>query len=187
MENINQCNTKFSTIFQQYYPSMLFYAERLVGQTDAEDVVQDAFVELWKRDEEITDKEHVRAFLFRTVYTRSLNVLKHREITQDYATATQELDMSRAMFYHPENNDVLNNIENKELRIQIETAINELPEKCRQVFILSYLHDMKNKEISDVLGISVKTVEVHIYKALKFLRNRLDYLLWILLIFLINK
>jgi RNA polymerase sigma-70 factor (ECF subfamily) len=182
MEN----NTTFKSLFQQFYPSMLFYADRLVGGDEAEDVVQDAFVELWKKKEELTDAEHIRAFLYRAVYTRSLNVLKHRSIIRDYADAAQEIEMRRAEYYRPENNDVISNIENRELRHQINAAISELPEKCRQVFILSYLHDMKNKEIADAMGISVKTVEVHIYKALKYLRARLDYLIVAILIFLIN-
>lgn len=62
-------------------------------------------------------------------------------------------------------------------------AINELPDKCKEVFKLSYLHDMKNKEIADTLGISLRTVEAHMYKALKFLRERLSHLLLSLIIF----
>ena len=65
------------------------------------------------------------------------------------------------------------------------TPINELPDKCKEVFKLSYLHEMKNKEIADVLGISLRTVEAHMYKALKFffLRERLSHLLLSLIIF----
>ena len=64
-------------------------------------------------------------------------------------------------------------IESIELRKQINDAIDELPGKCREVFILSYQHDKKNKEIAEQLGISIRTVEVHLYKAIKALRERL--------------
>lgn len=177
----------FKNTFRVLYPSMLFYATRIIGDDEAEDVVQEAFVELWKRKDEINDDEHIKAFLLRTIYTRSLNVLKHRDITQGYAESMKQIELERATFYHPENNDTISRIENKELREQIMNAISELPDKCRQAFIMSYLHDMKNKEIADVLDISVKTVEVHIYKALKFLRGRLDYLVFALLIFSIHQ
>lgn len=64
--------------------------------------------------------------------------------------------------------------------------LDELPEKCREVFILSYLHDMKNAEIAQVLGISQRTVEAHMYKALKYLRERLSHLLPIALLLLVQ-
>ena len=79
--------------------------------------------------------------------------------------------------------EVIKKIENQELRQEIFGAINELPDKCKEVFKLSYLHDMKNKEIADTLGISFRTVEAHMYKALKFLRERLSHLLLSLIIF----
>ena len=176
-------HSTFQHVFRKFYPQTLFYATRIVGEDDAEDVVQDAFIELWKRKDEIVDEEHIKAFLFRTTYTRALNVLKHRSITQNYAEAMQQLDLERARFYHPENNDTINRIENKELHDQIEARINELPDRCREVFVMSYLHDMKNKEIAELLNISIKTVEVHIYKALRFLRSRLDSLTFIFLFF----
>jgi len=79
---------------------------------------------------------------------------------------------------------VIRRIEDKELRKEIHDAINELPDKCKEVFKLSYLHDMKNKEIADILGVSLRTVEAHMYKALKYLRGRLDPLWAILFLFL---
>ena len=69
----------------------------------------------------------------------------------------------------------------------IRQSINGLPDKCKMVFKLSYLHDMKNKEIAETMGISLRTVEAHMYKALKFLRERLGYLNFMLALFLLNK
>ena len=97
----------------------------------------------------------------------------------------EEINRRRAEFYQPDNNEVIRKIEDRELRKEIHDAINELPDKCKEVFKLSYLHDMKNKEIADVLGVSLRTVEAHMYKALKFLRNRLGHLWFILLLFLV--
>jgi RNA polymerase sigma-70 factor (ECF subfamily) len=163
----------YQEIFRQHYSNLLFYAIRLVGGDEAEDVVQDAFIELWKRNGVIEDSDHIRSFLYRTVYTRSLNVLKHRHIAGNYATAVEEIEHMRVLHYEPGHNDVVEQIENKELRSQIKEAIDALPTKCREVFKLSYLHDMKNKDIADITGISLRTVEAHIHKALKLLRNKL--------------
>ena len=168
----------YKALFRRYYPSLIFYATRLVGEEEAEDVVQDVFVELWKRKDHIEIGDQIQAFLYRAVYTRALNVLKHRSVEEGYCVAMEEINQRRAEFYQPDNN------EDKELRKEIHDAINELPDKCKEVFKLSYLHDMKNKEIADILGVSLRTVEAHMYKALKYLRGRLDPLWTILFLFL---
>jgi len=172
----------YKGLFRKYYPSLIFYAARLVGGEEAEDVVQDVFVELWNRKNDIEIGEQIQAFLYRAVYTRALNVLKHRNVEDNYCAAIEEINKKRAEYYQPDNNEVIRRIEDMELRHQILDAINELPDKCKEVFKLSYLHEMKNKEIADVLGVSLRTVEAHMYKALKYLRNRLEHLLTILLL-----
>ena len=164
----------YKALFRRYYPNLIFYATRLVGEEEAEDVVQDVFVELWKRKDTIEIGDQIQAFLYRAVYTRALNVLKHRNVEDGYCAAMEE------------NNEVIRRIEDRELRKEIYDAINELPDKCKEVFKLSYLHDMKNKEIADVLGVSLRTVEAHMYKALKYLRSRLDPL-WIIIVLFLCK
>ena len=164
----------YKALFRRYYPNLIFYATRLVGEEEAEDVVQDVFVELWKRKDTIEIGDQIQAFLYRAVYTRALNVLKHRNVEDGYCAAMEEINQRRAEFYQPDNNEV------------IHDAINELPDKCKEVFKLSYLHDMKNKEIADVLGVSLRTIEAHMYKALKYLRSRLDPL-WIIIVLFLCK
>ncbi|NCC09687.1 MAG: RNA polymerase sigma-70 factor [Bacteroidia bacterium] len=176
----------YKVLFRKYYPNLLFYATRIVGDEEAEDVVQDVFVELWKRKESMVVGDQIQAFLYRAVYTRSLNVLKHRTIANGYAATMEEINQKRLEFYQPDNNEVFKRIENQELRQEIQTAINELPEKCKEVFKLSYLHHMKNKEIADVMEVSLRTVEAHMYKALKFLRKRLEHLWYIFILFWLN-
>lgn len=175
----------YQDLFRRYYPPLLFYASRLVGEEDAEDVVQDVFVDLWRRRQHITLGPQIQAFLYRAAYTRALNVLKHRSVTHGYCAAMEEIARRRAEFYQPDNNEVMRRIEDLELRKEIRTAVADLPEKCREVFKLSYLHQMKNKEIADALGISLRTVEAHMYKALKFLRERLAHLWAAFLLFFV--
>ncbi|MEY8686760.1 RNA polymerase sigma-70 factor [Bacteroides sp. AN502(2024)] len=174
----------YKALFHKYYPSLIFYATRLIGEEEAEDVVQDVFVELWRRKNYIEIGDQIHAYLYRAIYTRALNVLKHRNVEDGYCAAMEEINQRRAEFYQPDHNEVIRRIEDKELRKEIHDAINELPDKCKEVFKLSYLHDMKNKEIADALGISLRTVEAHIYKALKYLRNRLNPFWTILFLFL---
>ena len=74
-------------------------------------------------------------------------------------------------------------MENAELRRKIEDTINMLPEKCRQVFRMSYLNGMRNNDIAEELQLSVRTVEAHMYRALRFLRERLGECLTAAVIF----
>lgn len=177
----------YKSLFRKYYANLLFYATRMVGEEEAADVVQDVFVELWKRQDTITLGEQIQSFLYRAVYTRALNVLKHRDIQNSYEAVMMEINRKRTEFYHPDSNDVIKRIEDHELRKELSDAINELPDKCRTVFKLSYLHEMKNKDIAEIMGISLRTVEAHMYKALKILRGRLGYLNLILALFFIGK
>lgn len=172
----------YQSLFRRYYANLLFYATRIVGEDEAEDVVQDVFVELWRRRDTMKVGEQIQAFLYRAVYTRALNVLKHRDIMNSYEAVVLDIHKKRVEFYQPDSNDVVKRIEDNELRRKLNEAINELPDKCRMVFKLSYLHEMKNKEIAETMGISLRTVEAHMYKALKLLRDRLGYLnlLWVL-------
>lgn len=165
--------TEYRLIFRQQYPALTMYATKLLGDADVEDVVQDAFMELWRRRDVIVDDTHIKSFLWRTVYTRSLNVIKHRHIVFQHEKAYVELERQRMAYYEPSKNLVDNDMRNKELHAQIDAAIATLPDKCRQVFMMSYLHDMSSKEIAQVLAISVRTVDVHLYKALRLLRTKL--------------
>ena len=183
----NDFDITYKDLFRKYYPNLIFYATRLLGDEEAEDVVQDVFVELWKRKETMEVGDQIQAFLYRAVYTRSLNVLKHRNIVSGYSSVMEEINLKRAEFYQPDQNEVIERIENKELRMEIYSAINELPDKCKEVFKLSYLHHMKNKEIADLMNVSPRTVEAHMYKALKFLRQRLGHLCLLLLLFWLSR
>ena len=103
----------YKALFRRYYPNLIFYATRLVGEEEAEDVVQDVFVELWKRKDTIEIGDQIQAFLYRAVYTRALNVLKHRNVEGGYCAAMEEINQRRAEFYQPDNNEVIRRIEDR--------------------------------------------------------------------------
>lgn len=177
----------YRQLFRRHYAGLLFYATRLVGEDEAEDVVQDVFVELWRRQDTVELGGQIQAFLYRAVYTRALNVLKHRDVVDEYEAEQAEIHRRRMDFYAPEHNEVIRRIEDRELHRQLAEAIRTLPDKCRTVFVLSYLHDMKNRQIAETLGISTRTVEAHMYKALHLLRERLGGLRLLALLFFWGK
>ena len=112
----------YRQLFRKYYANLLFYATRMVGEEDAEDVVQEVFVELWHRKDSVTVGEQIQAFLYRAVYTRALNVLKHRDIKNSYEAVMQEVYNKRALFYQPDDNDVLKRIESEPRTFRLALA-----------------------------------------------------------------
>lgn len=163
---------EYRETFRLQYSDLLYRATRYVGEGDADDVVQEAFVELWRARGSIADGGHTLAFLRRAVYHRALNVLAHRHITSAYTADEKRLALAR-MEYYATSEDTAGQTEAAELRLRIEQAIDRLPEKCREVFRMSYLHDMKARDIAAIMQISPRTVDAHIYKALRQLRVEL--------------
>lgn len=178
----NDLKKTYVSLFKKHYSNLMFYASRFVDEDEAEDIIQDVFFELWNRRDKVEFGDNIKSFLYRSVYTKALNVIKHKNIVENYNAEETELYNSRIEFYQPDNTEVIKRIEDFELRKEINHAINSLPEKCREVFKLSYIYNHTNKEIADVLGLSLRTVEAHMYKALKFLREKLGHLVVYLLL-----
>jgi RNA polymerase sigma-70 factor len=164
----------FRTYFRDLYPQLARYAARLLGDSDVDDVLQGSFLELWNKRTDILEPAHVKSFVYRSVYTHALNVIKHRQVVRKYSDAVIEMENRRLDSLDPNNSEVLQKLRNDELQQRIDLAINELPPKSRQVFVMSYLHGLKNKEIAEVMNVSVRTVDAHIYNALRQLRSKLD-------------
>lgn len=164
----------FNELYRQYYLSLRSYAELFLDEEESEDVVQDVFLNVWLRKEGLDDSQSLQGYLLRSVYNSSLNVLKKKGRSNDYRSVyEQEIEEIGYKYYDPDANDVIRKLYNQDLRAEINAAINSLPARCREVFTLSYLHDMPSKEISLQLGISLSTVDNHIYSALKLLREKL--------------
>lgn len=175
-ESDSDGNKMFAELFEKNYAALFFYAGRFVDPQQAEDVVQDAFADLWERRNSLDMGGGIRAFLYRSVYTRALNKMKHNATVNSYSLAQVAVLQKKAEYLSPDNNETIRKLEDTETGMQIEQAIETLPQKCREVFRLSYLYDMKNQQIAQALGISLRTVEAHMYKALKCLRDKLAHL-----------
>lgn len=174
----------FDSIFRRTYSRLYFYALSLLSdESDADDVVEEVFAGLWRRMDEIDLEDNIEGFLYRAVYTRSVNVLKRRNVDAGRLAAIEDINNMRMEYYSGMNDDPLHSMENAELRRKIEDTINMLPEKCRQVFRMSYLNGMHNNDIAEELQLSVRTVEAHMYRALRFLRERLGECLTAAVIF----
>ncbi|TKG93480.1 RNA polymerase sigma-70 factor [Puteibacter caeruleilacunae] len=165
----------FEFIFREMHAELYAYAGKFIDEQERiDDVVQDAFVYLWEHKNEIEITTSLRSYLFTVVRNNCLQLIRKDKVSGKYKDwALLELRERELNFYGFENQSIIE----KELRDKIETAIGQLPPQCQEVFRLSRLQGLKNREIAEKLDISVKTVEKHMSKALKSLRSDLkDYM-----------
>ena len=151
-------------LFDNYYNSLCNHALRLVKDASvAEDVVQEVMMTIWKKRAQIKIESSLKAYLYRSVTNRSLNHLRDKrnqvvEIEDRYMDISA--DVEQKMYYNETEQIIMN-------------EVNKLSPRCRQIFIMNRLDQMKYKEIAAELEISVKTVEHHIAKGLHILRDSL--------------
>jgi RNA polymerase sigma-70 factor (family 1) len=155
----------FKEVFDLHYDHLRNYLYYLSGDISwSEDAVQEAFMVLWEKRQTVSDKT-LAPFIFTIGRNLFLKRKRHDAVTLKFIKMHPE----------PENeNPASEKIENDEFDRLLQSALSELPAKCRTVFLMSRMDEMKNKEIADELGISLKAVEKQITKALKFLREKLE-------------
>ncbi|MEL4309039.1 RNA polymerase sigma factor [Joostella sp. CR20] len=162
-------------LYDQYWKKMYVYALKVLNdQQLCEDIIQEIFISLWEKAASVKIN-NIESYLFKALKYKIVNALRD----QKYVYINEE-----HLNLIPSENNVKNILEYKDLESQLNETINDLPEKCRNVFYLSRMENYSNVEIAKELNISIRTVETHISKALKHLRLHVSYI-WIFL-FLIN-
>ncbi|MHA4810558.1 RNA polymerase sigma-70 factor [Flavitalea flava] len=168
----------FEQVFKSHFKNLHAYASTLIKDpASGEEVVQNVFLRLWEKKDNMDMLENIAAYLYRAVHNESLNYLKHLKVKSAY----QSFAMRRPPPNNPE--QASEKIKLGELESRLGKALNDLPEQCRTIFQLSRFEELKYREIADRLGLSVKTVENQMGKALKILRLKMvDFLPFITLI-----
>lgn len=167
----------FEVLFNDYYKRLAYFAYQYLEDKDnAEDVVQELFSKLWLNRHKLSIDTSINAYLYSAVRNACLNQLKHQKIKENYALASETAVMREEF--------ISNKIDADNLSLLIQSCIIDLPPERQRIFLLSREQDLKYKEIAEKLGISVKTVEAQMGKALRFLKERLKEYLIVLIIFL---
>ncbi|HAZ03309.1 MAG: hypothetical protein A2W90_21160 [Bacteroidetes bacterium GWF2_42_66] len=156
----------FNKAFDLYYPRLCFFADNIIHDFDlSRSVVQQVFVDLWIRRTNLDILFSLKSYLFQAVKNEALDILKHRKVETKYLQSFREKDEQG--WFHDQ-------IEEAELNDRINIAIQELPPRCRDIFMLCRFEELKYSEIAERLNISVKTVEMQISIALKKIRTKLS-------------
>lgn len=166
----------FKNIFREYFQPLFHLSKHyLEDEDEAKEVVQEAFVKLWEIRENLNKDSNLRNFLFTLVKNNCLNMIKRKQILLKHHEKIKWIEMH----YQYESLTRMGGdyLEFNELKEKIDLAIKNLPKHCRVVFEMSRFDELKNIEIAEKLGVTKKTVEAHLTKALKILREDLkDYL-----------
>jgi RNA polymerase sigma-70 factor (ECF subfamily) len=151
----------FKEVFKNYYNPLVNFASNIIGEKDAEDVVQDVLLKIWYQKDEIFMKSP-KSFLFRAVYNKCIEKIRRLKVEKDYldtlVTSSTTINVIE---------DVADTYMLKE---KINKSLRQLPPKTREVFVLAKVNGLTYREIAEEMEISVKTVESHMSNAFKKLR-----------------
>ena len=172
----------FEKVFTTYYEALHAYAFTILGDEDmAEELVQEVFFTVWVKKDKLDIQYSLKSYLYKSVFNECMDHLKHRKhkaIHTSYVLRQAKTSSS--------GEDADRRAGLKDLEKRLQNALNDLPEQCRIIFQLSRFEGIKYQEIALQLGLSVKTVEAQMGKALKRLRISLAeflplliFLLWL--------
>lgn len=165
IEQINNKDTDaFHKLYDKYYKALVYYAMQQIDSLEAaEDIVQDLFISIWEKDLHFQNSTAFNAYLYNSMRNSVINYIRHKEIENNYQQ--QHIDVAVE-----ENDDDVDFIFDDDVYKQLFHLIDELPERCREVFLM-YMEGKKNKEIADALKISTETVKTHKKRAIAHLKK----------------
>lgn len=168
----------FELLFRKYYVRLCGFADKFIANTaESEEIVQEVFLNIWKKRDQLKLADDIRPYLFKSVQNFCFNLIEHKKVEDQYYSvidlaykdSTEDFNTYESVLY-------------AELQKNVEKAISSLPTECRNIFQMSRQEGLKYKEIADRLGISVKTVETQMSRALTKLKTELKDFLTILII-----
>ncbi|AMP99217.1 RNA polymerase ECF-type sigma factor [Pedobacter cryoconitis] len=165
----------FEQLFKAHYKALHVYVNTMIRDEEmAEEIVQNRFMKFWEKRELLDIQTSVKAYLYKCVHNDTLNFLKHEKVKIRHQNFTMHSTVESEPASH--------RVELNELASRIQGAMEDLPEQCRLIFHMSRFEELKYREIADQLGLSIKTVETQMGKALRILRLKLvDFLVLLLL------
>lgn len=162
--------SSFNVLFRNRYESLVWFAQSFINETgQAEDIVSDVFVWLWSNRESLSKIDNPEVYLFSAVKNKCINVLRN---------SIKAVSIDK--YYEKENDfhdNPLSEIEQKELIAKLHTIVESLPEQQRVIFKMIKENGLTAKQVAEILNLSSRTVETHIYKALQRLEKEItEYL-----------
>jgi RNA polymerase sigma-70 factor (family 1) len=169
----------YKALFTEYYKVLTVFANKYLRDIEAsKELVQDLFVHLYERRENLDINSSLKSYLFRSTHNRCINYINAQKIRVKYA---EHVNFTTDI----QDNNLEHQVNTAELEHALYKAIGELPPKCRSIFKMNRFEGLSNTEIAEQLKLSKRTVETQISKALKILRIKMEpYMVASLLVFM---
>ena len=163
----------YSELFEAMSSKLVRYAYGITkDEASAYDVLQDVFLKLWEIRHKLNPESSLQSLLYTMTRNASLNMNRRQGYLVHDEQVLELSDVRNAVSQYSSDEK----LDARDLAERIETWINELPERRKEAFVLSRRHNFSHKEISEIMGLSERTVNTHIFLALKHLRSKLDAL-----------
>lgn len=164
----------FEKLFRLYFPRLTNYARTFLdSRQEAEDLVQDIFVQIWNNKEDIDTERQFSSYLFTLVKNRCLNLLKKRVVDDKFKTASARMASEELYHISFEMEDDFESMEVK-LNTELEKVMCEMPDRCQVAFRLKWFEGKKIREIAEEMEISTTMVDKHLAKGLQIARQKLS-------------
>lgn len=158
----------FEQLFNLHYSNLQRFLWGYVKSSHvAEELVQDVFLKVWENRSTLNPDKNIKTYIYKIGRNLAIDYIRHKKIEQEWEKEKKTLYSISLL-----RQDLGEKKSHKTILKEVKKAIEKLPERRRQVFILSRFDGMTYKEIANVLEISVNTVETHIYRSLKTLRRK---------------
>ena len=165
-ELVDSNEKSFKKLFMNYHDTLFRFIYFKVNETDiAEDIIQETFIRVWNNRNKINPSKSFFSYIARISNNLCIDYFRHQKVKSK--NQQNIIDYGNSHFYNPETKT---DFEILRSRIR-EIANRELPEKCREIFFLSRIENKKNSEIAQMLGLSKRTVENQLYRALKIIKE----------------
>jgi RNA polymerase sigma-70 factor (family 1) len=178
MQNDKNTIAEFEEIYLSFYPRLKRFAqEYVIREADAENIVQDVFLDLWERRAFVSSSINLTSYLFTNIKNKCIDFLRHRMVMQNAANKMQE-EYELALKIKLQSLQAFDEhiFSNADMEAVIADAIQSLPEKCRRIFVMNKIEGKKQKTIAEELDISIHTVESQMAIAYRKLKEILkDY------------
>jgi RNA polymerase sigma-70 factor (ECF subfamily) len=165
-------------LYNIYYPRLYAFAKKFLKVEDQiNDIIQDVFIKLWENRNKIKSHDTFNSWIFTITKNAIITYFREKIKEDSFHARVKEMATSNIFF-------IDNSVEYNDIKEKVDLIVDQLPDKRKQVFILSREQGLSNKEIADKLSISIKTVEDHNMHAIKFLRKHLKALDIVTLLYL---
>ena len=168
----------FDQIYEMYSHKLFSFVFKILkNEAEVDDIVQEVFVKIWESRCKLEDYKLLNSYIFTIAYNNSIDLIRKRITNNKYL---EYLKNSASINFTP---SIINQIEFKELNNLVDKLIANLPDRQKQVYLLHRVEDLTYPEIAEQLGISKNTVENHMVKALKYLRQNINNSLLVNMLF----